>query len=75
MHAIGIKRVFWTIASGEWEGAKVRDLIDTLEVNGSDDCCGGKGGGRSKDHNETKKTLGAFVTKHEVLMLRRVMGC
>ena len=62
MHAVGIKRVFWTNAGGEWEGAKVRDLVEALEkgegVPGHDD-----GGDK-----------GVFVTKHEVLMLKRAMG-
>jgi len=28
MHAVGVKRAFWTNASGEWEGAKVRDMME-----------------------------------------------
>lgn len=59
MHNVGIKRVFWTTEGGEWEGAKVRDLVDALDGSGFDD--GGDGSG-------------VFVTKHEVLMLRRMMG-
>ena len=62
MHAVGIKRVFWKNADGEWEGAKVRDLVDALE-NGNGEPGHGDGG---------KK--GVFVTKHEVLMLKRTMG-
>ncbi len=31
MHSAGIRRVFWTNAEGVWEGAKVRELIDSLE--------------------------------------------
>ncbi len=31
MHSVGIKRVFWTNADGQWEGAKVRELVDSLE--------------------------------------------
>ena len=31
MHAVGIKRVFWTNTKGEWEGAKVQELVDNLE--------------------------------------------
>lgn len=62
MHSVGIKRVFWTTNDGKWEGAKVRDLIDQLE---------------STMHSDTDTTLGqpamgVFVTKHEVLMLRRL---
>ena len=30
MHFAGIKRVFWTNAKGEWEGAKVQGLVDAL---------------------------------------------
>ena len=31
MYSAGIKRAFWTNAKGEWEGAKVRELVDALE--------------------------------------------
>ena len=58
MHSAGIKRVFWTNSKGEWEGQKVQELVDFLESSGE-----GPSG---------IKTL--FVTKHEVLMLRRTMG-
>lgn len=61
MHAVGIKRVFWTNAFGEWEGAKVRELVEALEG------VGGDGDGEIADR-------GVFVTKHEVLMLKRIMG-
>lgn len=61
MHSVGIKRVFWTTESGNWEGAKVRDLVDALEGSASESSGGPVGNG-------------VFVTKHEVLMLRRVMG-
>ncbi len=69
MHAVGIKRVFWTTQDGEWEGAKVRDLVDALE--------GGIEGDRNEDSNglgTRQASKGVFVTKHEVLMLKRVMG-
>lgn len=64
MHSVGIKRVFWTNSEGNWEGAKVRDLIDQLD---------------GSMHSDTNMTLGLpaaglFVTKHEVLMLRRLLG-
>ncbi|KAG6364920.1 hypothetical protein INS49_006524 [Diaporthe citri] len=64
MHSVGIKRVFWTTNDGKWEGAKVRDLIDQLD---------------GTMRSDTDTTLGqaamdVFVTKHEVLMLRRLMG-
>ena len=63
MHAVGIKRVFWTNDDGEWEGGKVARFIDALdgEVDGAG-CDGGPMGN------------GVFVTKHEVLMMRRKMG-
>jgi len=66
MHAVGIKRVFWTNADGEWEGAKVRDLVDALEkgIGGDDEDGPGTG----------QENKGVFVTKHEVLMLKRIMG-
>jgi len=66
MHAVGIKRVFWTNADGEWEGAKVRDLVDALEMDIEGDDGDGPGMGQGNK--------GVFVTKHEVLMLKRIMG-
>jgi hypothetical protein len=32
MQWAGIRRVFWTNDEGQWEGAKVRDLVDALEL-------------------------------------------
>ncbi|TVY25792.1 hypothetical protein LHYA1_G004557 [Lachnellula hyalina] len=64
MHAVGIKRVFWTNVDGEWEGAKVRNLIEALEG----------GGGEEASGEGAKVDKGIFVTKHEVLLLKRVMG-
>lgn len=64
MHSVGIKRVFWTNHDGRWEGAKVRDLIDALETGISAGEDGVGTGPQSK---------GIFVTKHEVLMLKRMM--
>lgn len=64
MHSAGIKRVFWTSHGGLWEGAKVRELVDALE--GPIGSVGGEDGGPTGN--------GLFVTKHEVLMLRRKMG-
>lgn len=68
MHNVGIKRVFWTNSSGDWEGGKVRDLVDVLDGVGS------KGAKIEGENGPTQAALGMFVTKHEVLMLRRVMG-
>ena len=62
MHAAGIKRVFWTTQDGGWEGAKVRKLVEALESESGMDGEGGVDGGD------------VFVTKHEVLMIRRAMG-
>ena len=62
MHSVGIKRVFWTNSEGKWEGAKVRDLVDMLESSGGEGGSGSVAG------------LGVFVTKHEVLMLRRLLA-
>ncbi|CAK7225507.1 hypothetical protein SBRCBS47491_005911 [Sporothrix bragantina] len=64
MHSVGIKRVFWTNSDGVWEGAKVRDLVDSLEAAAQD----GSGGGLSSDVG------GMFVTKHEVLLLLRALA-
>jgi hypothetical protein len=63
MHSAGIKRVFWTNSQGNWEGAKVRDLIDQLD-------------GTMRNDTDTalgQASVGVFVTKHEVLMLRRLL--
>lgn len=62
MHAVGIKRVFWTTDEGGWEGGKVRDLVDALDSSMESVANGGPTGN------------GVFVTKHEVLMLKRMMG-
>lgn len=59
MNSVGIRRVHWTNDLGQWESAKVRDLVDTLNGDGAD----APGSG-----------CGMFVTKHEVLMMRRLMG-
>ena len=59
MQLAGIRRVFWTNNEGEWEGEKVRDLVDALGLG---------------NETEIGSTAGLFVTKHEVLMLRRQMG-
>jgi hypothetical protein len=78
MHAVGIKRVFWTNVEGGWDGAKVRDLVDALDGSGleSENGDGGEGKGKGKEGRSGKdgRNLGVFVTKHEVLMLRRLMG-
>lgn len=52
----------------EWEGAKVRDLVNALDGESF-----GSGSGFSEDGKW--KDAGVFVTKHEVLILRRVIGC
>jgi hypothetical protein len=62
MAFVGIKRVFWTNDTGNWEGAKVRDLVDALDRLGSE---------HPSDANAALNRF--FVTKH-VLMLRRMMG-
>jgi len=63
MHSVGIKRVFWTNDDGEWKGGKVAKFIDALDGEGDGAGCGGGPMGN-----------GVFVTKHEVLMMRRMMG-
>jgi hypothetical protein len=67
MHSVGIKRVFWTNDEGKWEGAKVRELVDALDTS-TTTFSGSEDGG--------KKLLesGVYITKHEVLMMRRLMG-
>lgn len=63
MNSVGIKRVFWTTDTGEWECAKVRDLVDALNNFGAEDT-----------DDVAAALRNVFVTKHEVLMLRRTMG-
>jgi hypothetical protein len=63
MASVGIKRVFWTDDKGSWEGAKVRDLVDALDNMGSQPATDGSAALNS-----------VFITKHEVLMLRRIMS-
>lgn len=58
--------MFWTTQDGEWEGAKVRDLVEALEMGLEGDHENGVGTGQ--------ENKGVFVTKHEVLMLQRTMG-
>jgi len=75
MHSVGIKRVFWTNSKGEWDGGKVRDLVDALELSGSSpDTSDGDGCGINGGASGGATGNGVFVTKHEVLMLRRLMG-
>jgi hypothetical protein len=68
MHAVGIKRVFWTNDAGQWEGGKVRELVDALDRS-MESIAGGQGDGLGGPLGN-----GVFVTKHEVLMLKRKMG-
>ncbi|EAT84318.2 hypothetical protein SNOG_08042 [Parastagonospora nodorum SN15] len=63
MASVGIKRVFWTTGFGTWESAKVRDLVDALDNLGLE-----------QPSNAAATLSNVFVTKHEVLMLRRTMG-
>lgn len=60
MHSVGIKRAFWTTNDGRWEGAKVRDLVDELE-----------GAMNRMDPSLGLPVPDVFVTKREVLLLRR----
>ncbi|KAK8192630.1 hypothetical protein M8818_007802 [Zalaria obscura] len=69
MHSVGIRRVFWTNDKGQWEGGKVRDLMDALDGGG-----GEEGPGEASGIKGGPLGNGVFVTKHEVLMLRRLMG-
>ncbi|KAK7750899.1 hypothetical protein SLS62_007162 [Diatrype stigma] len=62
MHSAGIRRCFWTNGEGEWVNAKVRDLFDQLMGTGSFDGDGDDSPG------------GVFITKHEVLRMRRQVG-
>lgn len=64
MHSVGIKRVFWTTNEGNWECAKIRDLVDQLDGTMQNEA----------DTSLGKSVPDVFVTKHEVLLLRRLMG-
>ena len=66
MYRAGIRRVFWSTSTGVWEGGKVRDFVDMMEApqNIGDDPAA----------STTASGAGLFVTKHEVLLLRRTMG-
>lgn len=64
MHSVGIKRVFWTNGDGKWECAKVRELADAID-----------NGPQPRDCVSANDVVGKmFVTKHEVLMMRRGFG-
>lgn len=61
MHSAGIKRVFWTNAKGEWEGGKVRELVDALDGPTSPSGEGSTG---------VSGIGSVYVTKSEVLILK-----
>jgi len=65
MHSAGIKRVFWTNSKGEWEGGKVRDLVDDIESPSID---------TNGDIVENAGRRPVFVTKAEVLILKGLNG-
>lgn len=74
MHSVGIRRVFWTNGNGGWDGAKVRDLVDALDRSMSPAGDGDEAGERGEGGMGGPVGNGLFITKHEVLMLRRMMG-
>ncbi|KAL8887321.1 MAG: hypothetical protein Q9215_005085 [Flavoplaca cf. flavocitrina] len=59
MHSAGIKRIFWTNTKGEWEGGKVRELVDALEAPMP-----------PKSDGSLGATGAVYVTKSEVLLLK-----
>ena len=63
MASVGIRRAFWTTEDGTWESAKVSYLMDSLNSMAP---------GKPADVDAALNSV--FVTKHEVLMLRRTMG-
>ncbi|KAK4570211.1 hypothetical protein LTR86_002291 [Recurvomyces mirabilis] len=71
MHSVGIKRVFWTSDAGAWEGGKVRDLVNALDYS-MESVMHGRDGGGGGDNGIMGN--GVFVTKHEVLMMKRRTG-
>ncbi|KAL9079640.1 MAG: hypothetical protein Q9157_001471 [Trypethelium eluteriae] len=62
MRSVGIKRVFWTDETGQWKGCKVHELCDSFDKLST------------SRHADEIAGSGPFVTKHEILMLRRRMG-
>ena len=70
MAAVGIRRVFWTNHNGEWEGGKVRDMVAALEGSNQTGEISGKG--KEKQVYDGGPLM--YATKHEVLMMRRIMG-
>ena len=52
----------------------MRDLVDALEMGVGDIDGKGKGEGEGEGIGTGQLAKGVFVTKHEVLMLRRRMG-
>lgn len=66
IHSAGIKRVFWTTNDGQWKGAKVRDLAEELQ-----------GAMTRMDPAIGLPVPDVFVTKHEILRMRRqtMKGC
>ncbi|KAF7512855.1 hypothetical protein GJ744_011958 [Endocarpon pusillum] len=62
MERAGIRRVFWTNEDGYWEGGKVRDLADALGLK------------EASNGASEVTSAGIFITKHEILLLRRQMG-
>ena len=62
MHTAGIKRVFWTNNEGQWEGGKVRELVDALD--------GPMSAGDDGSPGSTSGIGSVYVTKSEVLLLK-----
>jgi len=56
MHAVGTKRVSWTNSDGEWEGAKVQQLVDIFDDPEIP----------AAKVNVGRNSKALFVTKHKV---------
>lgn len=63
MASFGIEQAFWTTDNGTWASTRVRDSVDMLAQLGE----------RPRS-DATTALSSVFVTKHEVLRLRRRVG-
>ncbi|CAL3963643.1 unnamed protein product [Diplocarpon coronariae] len=68
MPSVATKRVFWTTQRGEWEGSKVRDLVDALEVRIGGGCRWARAGNRTEGQGRP------WVSSQFVVLRRCLMG-
>lgn len=61
MADVGIKRVFWTDASGKWQRGMVRDLLDDITKLGSNELS-----------DDFAAPCNVFVTGKEIEMIQGI---